>query len=87
MRIGFAILLYVVIALSVLQNWLVLAGFVIVIFSIRHDPALLIPLAIFIDGYFGNYGTMPYLSFAAVGWFALVEYVRPKLVNFQRFSV
>lgn len=76
-----AILLYVIIAVSIMQNWLVLSVLSVVFFSFRYNAAFLIPLAILIDGYYGNFYSIPYLSFFSVGWFLVVEYLRPK-INF-----
>ncbi len=87
MRIFLATSLYTLITLSVLQDWLILAGVAIIIFSLRFNAAALIPLAIMIDGYFGHFHAIPFLSFFAIWWFLLVEYLRPKVFNICSFSV
>lgn len=72
---------YFLIALSVLQNWL-LVGFVLVmVFSYLYGASMLIPLAFLIDGYFGNFASWPYLSVFSVFWYLLVEYIRPKVAR------
>jgi hypothetical protein len=81
MKIFTAISLYSIIPVLILQNWLLLAAIAVVIFSARYGAVLLIPLAILIDGYFGNFYTIPYLSFLATVWYVLVEYLRPRVMN------
>lgn len=75
------IVLYASICFSIMQNWLLFAGLCIIMFSIRYGAITLIPLAIVLDGYYGNYHTVPYLSFITVWWYAVVEYVRPKILG------
>ena len=81
MKLFTAIGLYSLIPILILQNWLLFAAIVVVIFSARYGAVLLIPLAILIDGYFGNFYTVPYLSFLATLWYVLVEYIRPRIMN------
>jgi apolipoprotein N-acyltransferase len=83
MKIITAIFLYVVIVFSLLQNWLFVAGIGVLIYSLRYSPVVLIPLAILIDGYFGNFYGMPYLSLFSVWWYMVSEYFRPKIVNLK----
>jgi len=81
MRIFGAIFIYLLIILTILQNWLLLAGGLIMWFSIQFGAATLIPLAILIDGYFGNFSSFPYLSSLAIVWYLLIEYLRPLIIN------
>ncbi|MCA9358029.1 hypothetical protein KC902_02085 [Candidatus Kaiserbacteria bacterium] len=76
-----AITLYFLLALAILQNWLFAAVLLIIIFSYQFGGASLIPLAFLIDGYFGNFESVPYLSIFSVVWYLLVEYVRPKVAR------
>ena len=73
--------MYISIPLLILQNLIVLAGISILIFSIKYGAVALIPLGILIDGYFGNYHTVPYISILAVLWYLLVEFLRPILLT------
>ncbi len=66
-----------------MQNWLFLAAIATFAFSIRFNPVSLIPLAILIDGYFGNFHTFPYLSILTIIWFLIVEFLRPRFVHFR----
>ena len=75
--------LYFGAAIAILQNWLFLAFIFLVWFSLRHGAFLFIPLAIVIDGYFGNFYGLPLLSFISVWWYLVVFYFRPKLANFK----
>ncbi len=78
-----SIILYLVIAFSILQNWLFVAAAAIVLFSLKYSSVMLIPLAILIDGYFGNFHSLPYLSLLSVWWYLVAEYFRPKVVNLR----
>ena len=78
-----AITLYILIIFFFLQNWLWLAGALTILFSFRFGAVTLIPLAILIDGYFGQYHSVPYLSLGIVWWFIVVEYLRPKVTNLR----
>ena len=81
MKTFIAICLYLMIPVLILQNWLLLAAIVVVFFSVRYGSVLLIPLAILIDGYFGNFYAVPYLSLLATVWYVFVEYLRPRVIN------
>lgn len=83
MKIFLAIGLYVIVILSFLQNWFFVMLVGLLAFSFWFGAAALIPAAIIIDGYFGNFYEFPYLSVYSVGWFVLVEYVRPKVVQLE----
>jgi hypothetical protein len=83
MQIFIAILLYVGIIIFFVQNWLLLAIFCTVTFSVRYGALALIPLAIVLDGYFGNFYGVPYLSLMSVVWYIITGYMQPKLINFK----
>lgn len=83
MSMIFATFLYIVITFSFIQNWLFLAVAAIFLFSIKYNSVALIPLAILIDGYFGNFFNIPMLSIAAILWFMVVEFLRHKFIHFQ----
>lgn len=85
-KIFFPTIIYFSIAVSILQGWLWLAAGLIILFSLRYGAVALVPLAILIDGYFGNFYTMPYLSWATILWFVMVDIVRPKLLNLRSTS-
>jgi hypothetical protein len=78
-----SIILYTTALFSVLQGWLVMSLVSILLFSFFYSPAWLVPLAILIDGYIGSFATFPTLSFASLAWFVLVEFLRPKIVDFN----
>ena len=75
---GFLIALIV---FSFLQNWMVFAIVSLVVFSYVSTTVILIPIAILLDGYFGNFSSIPYISLFAVGWFVLTEYARPRMIS------
>jgi hypothetical protein len=79
-----ALFIYLLIIISLIQNWLFVAAGLVVYFSINFNSVALIPLAMLVDGYFGSYYSIPYFSFAAVIWFVVVEYLRPRFVNFSQ---
>ena len=76
-----ATFLYVLILYSVIQNWLWLTAAAVFIVSLKKSPVILIPLAIFVDGYFGHFYSIPVWSILAVTWFVVVENVRPTVFN------
>ncbi|MCA9359599.1 hypothetical protein KC850_01000 [Candidatus Kaiserbacteria bacterium] len=83
MGIIISIILYFIILFSVLQNHLYLSVIAVLLFSVKNGGVTLIPLAILIDGYFGNFYNIPYLSLLSVWWFLVVEYIKPKIVNLK----
>ena len=78
-----AVILYVIILFSLLQSWLLVTALAVLVFSLFYHTAFLIPLAILIDGYFGNFYTMPMLSVSAVVWSVGVESMKPALANLR----
>lgn len=80
MNFIFGIILYLAIILSVMHNWFLLVFVIVVVFSLKFRSALLIPLAIFLDGYYGAFYTLPVLSTMSIVWFVFIEYLKPKLL-------
>jgi hypothetical protein len=78
-----AISLYTLVIFSLLQGWLFPTFCLVLVYSFVYNSITLIPLAILMDGYFGNFYTVPVLSFLAVLWYIVVEYLRPKIANFK----
>ncbi|MFT7645044.1 MAG: hypothetical protein ACI9BF_000713 [Candidatus Paceibacteria bacterium] len=78
-----AVSLYTFVIFSFMQGWPLLTFFLVIIFSLWHNPATFIPLAILMDGYFGNFASVPTLSILAVGWFVATEYIRPRITNLR----
>jgi hypothetical protein len=81
MELVHKILFLLLILVSILQNWLFLTTVLVIFYSIRCGAVSLIPLAFLLDGYFGNFYTIPFISLSAVVWYVLVSYMRPKIVN------
>ncbi len=79
MNITIATVFFGAIVFAAMQGWMVLAVFLIVLFSVRYSALPLVFLAIALDGYYGNFFAIPYLSLASVVWYVLMEYIRPKL--------
>jgi hypothetical protein len=73
---------YILIVISFLQGWIVVAVGLAIYFSWRYSAAWLLPLAILLDGYFGRFETVPWLSLLAVTWFALFDMIKPRLVQY-----
>lgn len=80
MKYFLGIFLYFIIALAIMQNWIFLALLCVLIFSFKFSPTPLIFLAIMLDAYYGAFYSLPALSIVAVIWFAIVEYVSPRLM-------
>lgn len=81
MKIVTAAVLYLGIIIGIFQNWLWFTGFIVLIFSLQFGALALIPVAILIDGYFGNFYGLPYLSILAIGWYLGIEYLRQKVLD------
>lgn len=80
MKFLITIFLYFAIALLVTQNHLWLAAGATALFTFRIGAVWLIPLAIFIDGYFGAFYTTPIFSIAASLWYVASEFIKPQLI-------
>ena len=74
------ILIYFLIAVSVVQNHLVIAFILVLLFTFRQGAGLLIPLAFVIDGYFGAFAATPTITLFTITWYALSAIVRPQLL-------
>lgn len=83
MAIIISILLYFFIAISIIQNHMLLAIVFVFVFSYRYGAVSLIPLAIVIDGYFGNFYAIPWLSFFSIVWYLLVDFLQPRIKNIR----
>lgn len=83
MQFLLAIVLYLLTLFSVLQGWLIISFCSILFFSFLYSPIYLIALAILIDGYMGSFYSMPVLSLCSVVWFVVVEFLRPKVIDFN----
>ncbi len=80
MKFIIALFLYFCIALLAAQNHLWLAAGVALVFSFRISAAWLIPLAIFMDGYFGAFYHVPLFSIIACLWYGISELIKPQLI-------
>jgi hypothetical protein len=77
------VLILFLIAISVVQNWLLLAGALIIYYSLFYRLEALIGLAILIDGYFGNFAGWPWLSVLSIFWYLTFYSLRQKIVNMK----
>lgn len=74
-----AIVIYLILTVAILQSWWVLVGACFLLFSWWSNTVFLIPLAVLLDGYFGNFHHVPVFSLLAVGWYLVVESIKPRL--------
>ena len=74
------ILIYFLIAVMVVQNHLLIAFLLVLVFTFRQGAVLLIPLAFVIDGYFGAFQTIPIITLFTISWYVISEFVRPQLL-------
>jgi hypothetical protein len=74
------ILTYFFIAVLAVQNHLLIAFVLVVVFTFRRGAGLLIPLAFAIDGYFGSFTTLPAITIFTIAWYAVSAIVRPQLL-------
>lgn len=83
MKTIFSLVIYFFVVIATMQNWLLLALLGVLLFSVRQSAAWLIPAAIVLDGYFGAFYHVPYLSLLALSWYAFFQTVRPHLNNLR----
>tara|TARA_B100000508_G_C11459232_1_gene278341 strand:+ start:743 stop:997 length:255 start_codon:yes stop_codon:yes gene_type:complete len=81
MKYVLATTMYILTVLSFMQNWFLLAVFVVLVFSLRYSALIFIPTAVVLDGYYGLFHTIPILSICAVVWYIAIEFLRPKLTE------
>lgn len=74
------IFLYAAVALLVVQNLLLWAAVCALLFTFRAGGIWMIPLGIFIDGYFGAFYAVPIFSIVAIVGYVVSEYLRPLLI-------
>lgn len=74
------IFIYFFIAVMVIQNHLLLAFLLVLVFTFRQGAVLLIPLAFFIDGYFGAFQAIPTITLFTITWYAFSAIARPQLL-------
>lgn len=85
----FILFLFLIISavLAIMQGWIVFAFGFIVVVSMKYSAAVLIPFGILLDGYYGSFAHVPVFSLLAIGWFILVESIRPRLlVNTEHYG-
>lgn len=70
---------YILISLAIFQNFIFLACLFVLFFTFKFGAAYLLPLALFIDGYYGAFYNIPYFSMLMLVWFGLSELVRIRL--------
>lgn len=78
-QILYIFLSYCLISLALFQNLIILAAIFVVFFTFRFGAVYLLPLAFFIDGYYGAFYQVPYLSLIFLLWFVISEFVRIRL--------
>jgi hypothetical protein len=80
-------ILYILVALLITQNHLIIGGMLAVLFTFRVGAVWLIPLAICIDGYFGAFYSIPLITIAAILLYLVSEFVRPQLLmQYKRYE-
>ena len=80
MRVVNNILIFIATVLSVLHGQLLIAALLSVWFTYRSGAAWLLVAAVLIDGYFGAFFSVPYLTIVALLWYAFSEWIRPRLL-------
>ena len=75
----FATIQLIVIVFAFVNNWLWVATAVAVWFSFRYPAFVLVPLAVALEGYFGQFDAVPWLSIGSIGWYFCVEELKPYL--------
>ncbi len=75
----YSLFVLLLIGVAVVQNMLLIAGFLALLFTIKFSSASLVVLAIGIDAYFGAFETMPYFSVIALCWYVCSELIRLRI--------
>ncbi len=73
------LILYIFIAILIVQNQLLLAFLAVLLFTYYRSAVWLIPLGFFIDGYFDAFFSVPVFSLAAISWYVASEFFKPRL--------
>jgi len=81
MRFFITLALYFFIALMVIENQLIVAALLVLWFTSRVGAVWLLPLAFLLDGYFGAFADIPYITITACVWYIISEYIRPRLIT------
>ncbi len=79
MNLIFHCSLYILVALLVVQNQLLLAFFAALLFTYYRSAAWLIPLGFLIDGYFNAFFAAPTFSIVSIAWYVVSEFIKPRL--------
>ncbi len=72
--------LYIAVVMAVLQNLFIVAIPLIIWFTVRASALWLLLAAILIDGYFGGFYHIPYLSITICVWILVSELVKPQML-------
>ena len=80
MKFFFTLVIYFSIALMVIENQLIIAALLAAWFTFRIGAVWLLPLAFLLDGYFGAFADIPYISLITCVWYVISEYIRPRLI-------
>ncbi len=80
MRLFITLVLYFLIALMIIENQIVVTALLAGWFTFRASAVWLLPLAFLLDGYFGAFSDIPYISLIACVWYVISEYIRPQLI-------
>jgi len=75
--------IYFLIPLFFIKNWPGLFFLTALWFALYVNSLVLIPLAVLLDGYFGNFYSVPILSIIFTLGALLIEISRPRLSNFR----
>ena len=80
MKSTLKITLYVGAVVTASLGWFVLTLPLALGFAIVANPVWLIPAAVVIDGYFGAWYSIPWLTLLTSGFFVMMELVRPHIM-------
>jgi hypothetical protein len=72
-------ILYLSITLLIIQNQLLLAFLLVLLFTYYRSAAWLIPLGFLIDGYFNAFFAVPVFTITAIVWYVISEFLKPRL--------
>ncbi len=73
--------LYALIVLTFLNNFIWPSVLFVILFSYYYNPLWLVPMAILLDGYFGNFMSVPILSIGIIVWCVFANFIKSMMLN------
>jgi len=73
--------LYFLIPLTFINNYIWLTVLSAFLFIYYYNSLWLIPMAILLDGYFGDFSAVPFLSIGVIAGSLIIEFIKSLFLN------